>query len=282
MTCDIISTGGKGNAVLLNKHYLFDCGVSYGKLRPYLKQIRMVFLTHIHLDHFNPHAIHKLCRTYPLIRFVCSKNLLTELVMRARVPLDRIVLVAPEHSPKTIPGAMPGEWITIHTFPLIHDVENVAYVVQISGGADDGTALYATDTHHIPFCAPDLDLYMIEANYTKESLEARKAAKAEAGVFSYEARVEASHMSLETAMDWLQDNADHYKSRIVFLHGHVEKGEAENDSLDTGIFESNPAPKDNESCGRAETKLQGHEPECGCCGDAGEPLAMGFPECDER
>ena len=46
MTCEIISTGGKaGNAVLLNDHYLFDCGVAYGKLKRHLKQIKLVFLT---------------------------------------------------------------------------------------------------------------------------------------------------------------------------------------------------------------------------------------------
>ena len=224
MTCEIISTGGKaGNAVLLNGRYLFDCGISYSRLKPYAKQIRLVFLTHIHMDHFKEQTIFRLCRRHPLIRFVCSSNLLTELVVRAHVPLDRIVLAAPEHSPKTVPGAMPGEWVTIRTLPLLHDVSNVAYVVKIEGGEEAGTALYATDTHHIPFNAPDLDLYMIEANYTREQMEARKAAKAASGDFAYESRVEASHMSLETAVEWLRDNADHYKSRIVFLHGHTER-----------------------------------------------------------
>lgn len=224
MTCEVISTGGKaGNAVLLNDHYLFDCGVPYGRLKPYLKRIKMVFLTHIHGDHFKENTLYRLAKTHPMIRFVCSKNLLTELVCRARVPLDRIILITPENSPKVIPGAFAGEWVTVHTLPLIHDVENVAYVVKIQCGDRAGTAMYATDTHHIPFDAPDLDLYMIEANYTREAMEARKAAKAEAGDFSYESRVEASHMSLETAVEWLRDNCDHYKSRIVFLHGHTEK-----------------------------------------------------------
>ena len=223
MNCEIISTGGKaGNAVLLNNHYLFDCGVPYGKLRPYLKRIKMVFLTHIHGDHFKAHTLYRIAKTHPMIRFVCSSNLLTDLVIHAGIPLDRIILVAPEHSPKTIPGAVAGEWITINTMPLIHDVPNVAYVVKIEGGVNVGTAMYATDTHHIPFDAPDLDLYMIEANYTREELEARKAAKAAAGDFSYEPRVEATHMSMETAVEWLRDNCDHYRSRIVFLHRHTE------------------------------------------------------------
>lgn len=226
MTCEIISTGGKaGNAVLLNDHYLFDCGVPFERLKPYLKKIKLVFLTHIHGDHFKARTLHRLARTHPLIRFVCSSNLLTDLVIHAGISLDRIVLVAPEHSPKTIPGAAAGEWVTINTLPLIHDVPNVAYVVKIEGGENNGTAMYATDTHHIPFDAPDLDLYMIEANYTREEMEARKAAKAEAGEFSYEPRAEATHMSMETAVEWLRDNCDHYKSRIVFLHRHKEKTE---------------------------------------------------------
>ena len=207
----------------MNEHYLFDCGISFGRLKPYLKRIQMVFLTHIHRDHFEWETVCRLARSRPLVRFVCSKNLLTSLVVNAHVPLDRIILVAPEHSPKTIPGAIPGEWVTIHTFPLIHDVPNVAYVVQIQGGDKDGTAMYATDTHHIPFSAPDLDLYMIEANYTREQMEARKAAKAEAGEFAYESRVEATHMSQETAVEWLRDNCDHYRSKIVFLHGHTDR-----------------------------------------------------------
>lgn len=282
MTCEIISTGGKaGNAVLVNGQYLFDCGVPFGRLKPYLKRIKLVFLTHIHGDHFKEHTIYRLAKSHPMIRFVCSINLLPELVCRAHIPLERIVLVTPEQSPKTIPGAFPGEWVTVYTFPLIHDVENVAYVIKIEGGEQDGTAMYATDTHHIPFNAPDLDLYMIEANYSREEIDARKAAKAAAGDFSYESRVEASHMSLETAVEWLRDNCDHYKSRIVFLHGHTERGGTDHDTLDTGVLESDSPPENDEPCGRAGADEQGHGCECGCSGNAGEPVALGCAECNQ-
>ena len=96
----------------------------------------------------------------------------------------------------------------------------------MSGGEDDGTAMYATDTHHIPIAAPDLDLYMIEGNYTQEDIQRRIAEKTESGAFMYEGRVLQSHMSMETAVEWLRENADPYKSRIVFLHGHIEEKEA--------------------------------------------------------
>ena len=55
------------------------------------------------------------------------------------------------------------------------------------------------------------------------------AAKTEKGVFSYEERVKASHMSLETAMEWLRENADPYRSKIVFLHQHKEADKADDE-----------------------------------------------------
>ena len=228
MTCEIISTGGKtGNAVLLNGCLLFDCGIPWSKLEPYAKQISLVFLTHIHADHFKVQTLYTLCRRRPLVRFVCGANLLADLVTRARVPLERIILVRPEDPPRKIRDWMYGLDVEIHSFHLLHDVPNVGWIVNIAGSEDDGSAMYATDTHHIPIAAPDLDLYMIEGNYTNEDIQRRIAEKTESGAFIYEGRVLESHMSMETAMDWLQDNADPYKSRIVFLHGHTEKKEAD-------------------------------------------------------
>lgn len=221
ISCEVISTGGgPGNAVLVNGTYLFDCGVRFAKLKPYLKQISIVFLTHIHGDHFKAQTIYKLHRARPGIRFVCSSNLVSDLVIHAHVSLRNIVVITPEKSPRVIPGAFAGEWVEVNTFPLLHDVENVGYVIRVTGSDGDGSAMYATDTHHIPINAPDLDLYMIEANYTREEIRQRIARKEEAGEFAYESRVMETHMSLETAMEWLHDNADHTRSRIVFLHGH--------------------------------------------------------------
>ena len=68
----------------------------------------------------------------------------------------------------------------------------------------------------------------IFAMYREDDMERRRAAKSQAGEFAYEGRVVQSHMSMERAMEWLDRNADPDRSRIVFLHGHVEKGEVEN------------------------------------------------------
>lgn len=255
MTCEIISTGGKaGNAVLLNGSLLFDCGISWNRLKPYAKQISFVFLTHIHADHFKLNCISRLCFRRPLVRFVCGANLLTALVTRAKVPLDRIILVRPEETPRKIRDWIYGQDLEISSFHLLHDVPNVGWIVKVTGGEGDGTAMYATDTHHIPIAAPDLDLYMIEGNYTQEDMERRISEKTESGAFMYEGRVLQSHMSMETAVEWLRENADPYKSRIVFLHQHIdEKEAAANDPMDSSVLESDPASQGDEPCGQAES-----------------------------
>ena len=56
----VISTGSKVNAVLLNDEILIDCGVPFRELEPYCKGLRLVLLTHVHGDHFNPETIKRL------------------------------------------------------------------------------------------------------------------------------------------------------------------------------------------------------------------------------
>jgi hypothetical protein len=35
---------------------------------------------------------------------------------------------------------------------------------------------------------------------------------------------------MENAVEWLRDNADPYKSKIVFLHGHIKTEEENKES----------------------------------------------------
>jgi len=220
VTYEIIATGSRGNAVLLNGKYLFDCGVPYDTLKRYAKGLSLVFLTHIHSDHFWRHAIHKLHRNRPALLFVCARNLLVPLCTECDVDPNNVVLVTPGEPTEIHFGP---ESIRINVFDLVHNVENVGYAVEVIGGEAPGTALYATDTRYIPVSAPGLDLYMVENNYpNEEALQKRIAWKASQGRFFYEDKVAISHMSGETVMKWLSENA-RPDSEVVFLHQHIEK-----------------------------------------------------------
>ena len=69
MIYKIISTGSSGNCILLNNTILLDCGVSFKKIEPYYKKLKLVFISHIHNDHFLPSTIKKLAYERPALRF---------------------------------------------------------------------------------------------------------------------------------------------------------------------------------------------------------------------
>lgn len=221
MKCDVIATGSKGNAVLLNGKYLFDCGVPLGKLKGILNNIRVVFLTHPHGDHILRSTIGRIHHHRPSVLFACGRNLLVPLCGQCGVSPDNVILCEPGQVMRINWGP---ESIEFQCFDLIHNVENVGWVVKVEQGEHSGTAMYATDTQYIPVDFPGLDLYMVECNHTVDELEKRRAEKIAAGKFVYEDTVRLSHMSEETVTDYLSRNAGPY-SQVVFLHQHIHNKE---------------------------------------------------------
>ena len=55
---NIIATGSKGNAVVIDQKILIDCGVSFKALSKVYRALKLVLLTHIHSDHFQPTTPH--------------------------------------------------------------------------------------------------------------------------------------------------------------------------------------------------------------------------------
>lgn len=45
---NIVSSGSQGNAVILDDFVMVDCGVPYKQIAPYVPQLKLVLLTHIH------------------------------------------------------------------------------------------------------------------------------------------------------------------------------------------------------------------------------------------
>ena len=214
MNCNVIATGSRGNAVILNGSILIDCGVPYKKLEPYVKDLQLVLLTHIHGDHFNRTTIRRLCEERPTLRFGCCEWLAAPLV-EAGIPPKQIDV----YGVGKIYSYYYGE-VVIETVPLSHDVENCGYKLWLSGES----AIYATDTFTLDGIeAEGFDLYMIEANYTEDEMAERINRKLEAGEYVYEYRAAAGHLSQEKADQWLAANATPGKSKVIFLHRHEER-----------------------------------------------------------
>lgn len=211
MNYNIISTGSKGNAVVVNNHILIDCGVPFKALKDVYKDLQIVLLTHIHIDHFKPQTIKRLAEERPTLRFGCCEWLVNDLVKTgvAKQQID-VFEIGKIYDYKAF---------KVSPIKLYHNVPNCGYRLFIDGEK----AIYATDTSHmLGIKAKGYDLYMIEANYDKEELQERINAKLEAGEYCYELNVASRHLSHEQASEWLMENIDE-KSEYVFLHAHRER-----------------------------------------------------------
>lgn len=209
MTYNIISTGSKGNAVILNDEILIDCGVPFKAIKPYVKGLKLVLLTHIHSDHFKPETIRKLAAERPSLRFGCGKWLLPP-VIACGVPKRKIDVYTPNIKTRY------SDDLQLIMTPTKHNVTNCCYRIFLDGEK----IFYATDCNNLDgIDAKGYDLYMIEANYEDKEIQERIAEKEANGEYAYEYQVLKNHLSKQKADDFIIRNAG-INSRFVYLHGH--------------------------------------------------------------
>lgn len=212
MLYDIISTGSKGNAVLLCDKLLIDCGVSFKMLAPYVPKIKLVFITHEHGDHLNKRTVKRLASENPTIRWACGEWLVGKL-MECGVSREQIDIV-------NIPKIYDYGSLMIAPIKLYHDVK--CFGLRIFEGKEK--AIFITDTAMVDGIeAKNYDLYFVEANYTESDLKRRIAEKEARGEFVYEYRVPYTHLSKEQADDFIYSNIGK-NGQYVYLHEHEDRG----------------------------------------------------------
>lgn len=214
MHYEILKTGSKGNCIIVENKFMLDCGVPYKVIKPYLNDIKMVFISHEHSDHLNKTSIKRIAYEQPNIVFLVGIGLyqtMRDLGLSA----------------KQLYSINTGIWhdmgmCKVRLDYLYHDVPNTALHLIYHGRK----LFYATDTSKIDhITAKDYDLYLIEANYsTDEELEAKILEAEQKGEFTYLKRVKRTHLSQLQALNWLDRNKND-KSKYVFIHEHIEKVE---------------------------------------------------------
>lgn len=211
---EIISTGSKGNAVVLNEQVLIDCGVPFKLLNTVYRKLRLVLLTHIHGDHFNRSTIRRLAELRPTLRFGCCRWLVAPLI-ECGVAAANIDVLVPD---------LLFRYSTCWVVPVLlsHDVPNCGYKI----GFKNGRVFYATDTRNLHGIeAKNYDLYMVEANYVDEEIAERIRAKKENLEYAYERRVLETHLSKADADDFIYSNIGP-GGEYVYLHCHQSRSPA--------------------------------------------------------
>ncbi len=215
MSCNIpytiIGTGSSGNAVLVNRHILIDCGVPFREIKPFLADIQIVLLTHIHGDHFNRSTVAKIAAERPTVRFAGGAWMIPPLV-EAGVPMRNIDPLDSKLSYDY--GVFAVEPVALH-----HDVPNIGYKLTLPGGR----VFYATDTNDLNGIeAKNFDLYMVEADYEDEEIHRRIKEKEVNGEYAYERDVLNNHLSKQKCDAWIYENAG-AASEYIYMHQHQDK-----------------------------------------------------------
>lgn len=225
ITYNIISTGSKGNAVVIGGIILIDCGVPFSALSEVYRDLKIVLLTHIHSDHFTPSTVRKLAKERPTLRFACCSWLVNHLLKSGVNPENIDVLKIGTRYDYGAFKVVPVE--------LYHNVPNAGYRLYFG----NEKVFYATDTSTLAgITAKNYDLYMIEANYEPEKLMEAINEKNKKGKYAYEISVMRNHLSKPDCDEFIRANkGDH--SRYVYLHQH--KYDNEDVISDDNISENN-------------------------------------------
>lgn len=208
---NLVQTGSSGNCLILNKFLVLDLGIPFKKIKPYYKDIKLVFISHTHGDHLNRTCVKTLAKERPTVRF-CVGRWLVPILLECGVEKTNIDII---EAGKVYNYGM----CKISPITLYHDIPNLGLRIFI----DDEKALYITDTSTVKgIQAKDYQWYFLESNYTEEDLEERIIAKTAAGQYCYELNVAERHLSHEQASQFLLDNMGK-NSQYVFLHGHKDR-----------------------------------------------------------
>lgn len=195
---DVISSSSKGNCIIVEDILMLDVGVSYSKIKPYLKKIKLIFISHVHQDHLLPSTIKQLSYNYPTIKFITGSRQVTFKLVNNDVPKKNIFFMET------------NRWYCLGILDfrleqLTHDVEN--YCIKVKFNTTNKKCIYIVDTNSVDNIeAKNYDLYLIESNYNEELLEQHIQECEDENKLYYLNRVKNTHLSSKKCTDFLLEN----------------------------------------------------------------------------
>ena len=206
MKYEIIGSSSKGNCIVVEDILMLDCGVSYTKIKPYLKKVKLIFISHGHKDHLLPSTIKKIAYNKPTMKFLTGSVDVIELLKEYGVNGKNIYYIA--HQKWYDLGLMKARLELLN-----HDVWNYALRWEYNGKL----GIYIVDTASVEnIKAKNYDLYLIEANYKEEILQ-KHIKECTQEELVYLQRVPYTHLSYEKANTFLIENMG-ANSEFQYIH----------------------------------------------------------------
>lgn len=197
MHYEIISTGSKGNSVIIND-IMVDCGVAFKRLKEYLYDIKYLLLTHIHSDHIKPTTLKRIKKEFPHIKVIGNYEIAqlydVDHIINAGFPMDI-------------------DNYTFEAFECVHDVVTYGY----TWAFNDNEIIYATDTNSLEN-APErkYDYLFLESNYDVEKLELARGKRSKYGYDPYISGLR--HLSTKDCKTFYYLNRRNKESKLIELH----------------------------------------------------------------
>lgn len=200
----ILSSGSHGNAVLYHNSILLDCGISFQAIKPHIRDIQLLLLTHEHGDHINVNTVKRLAVERPGLRIGCGEFM-----------LPKLQGINPRNIDLYEAGKMYdyGEF-KVSPIKLYHDVPNFGY--RIFKGKH--RLIHATDTFTLQgISAKNYDLYALEANYDEDTVWEIIREQEARGEFAHQRGSINSHLSKQQAHNFFLSNKGE-NSQLITLH----------------------------------------------------------------
>lgn len=154
---EIIASGSSGNCVII-EDIMFDCGVSYNKIKNKLYDVDYLIITHIHSDHLKETTYQRIRKNFPHITTIGNYQVSQKL----NGDLDFVVDIGEVNEI--------GDY-AFEVFEAVHDVVNCGYCWR----AKEYEIIYCTDAVSYEY-APDreYDYLFLESNHDEDKLNAIK------------------------------------------------------------------------------------------------------------
>lgn len=203
MKYEIIATGSKGNAVLIND-ILVDCGIPFKRLKPYLYEVNTLLITHEHSDHVKATTLRAIKKHFPNIQVVANYM---------------VKQLFPNYVDLTANGGVPlfTQSGIVTPFDCVHDVPCLGY----SWIVDGKKVVYATDTSTMDNCPVDIavDYCFLEANYDEIKVQQIVQNTDMLKKYGYDIRKgTVRHFSKQQCKSFFYKNRADENSQLIQLH----------------------------------------------------------------